>query len=176
MLTSLRSKFTYANVAATLALFLALSGGVAYAANTVFSTDIVDGEVKTADVNDGAVTSHKLAADSVGPGKVLDFSLSNEDVGVLFAEVRSDAILASSSGAVTVQRVGGIGTGNYSVRFGRAVNNCAAVATIGSASTTRTSGQINVADRVGDSRAVFVDTNDDAGKAADRPFRLVVVC
>lgn len=144
VLKSLCSKFTYANVAATIALFLALSGGVAYAANTVFSTDIVDGEVMTIDVHDGAVTSEKLASNSVGAGKVIDFSLSNQDVGVLFAEVRSDAILANSSGA--------------------------------SAGTTRMSGQINVADRVGDVRAVFVDTNDVAGKAADRPFRLVVVC
>ena len=35
--------------AGVLALFLVLTGGVAYAANTVFSTDIVDGEVKTAE-------------------------------------------------------------------------------------------------------------------------------
>jgi hypothetical protein len=166
MLRSLRSKITYANVAATIALFLALSGGVAYAANTVFSTDIVDGEVKTADLGNRAVTGDK----------VTDFSLSNQDVGVLFAEVRGDAVVASSSGAVTVQRVNAPVAGNYSVRFGRAVDDCTAVATIGSAGTTRASGQVNVADRVGDAKAVLVDTNDDAGKAADRPFRLVVVC
>ena len=33
-----------------LALFLVLTGGVAYAATTVFSEDIVDGEVRAADV------------------------------------------------------------------------------------------------------------------------------
>jgi len=38
--------------AGVIALFLVLTGGAAYAANTVFSTDIVDGEVKTADISD----------------------------------------------------------------------------------------------------------------------------
>jgi hypothetical protein len=48
-----RSRTTYANVAATLALALAISGGAAVALqdkNTVFSDDIVNGEVKGGDV------------------------------------------------------------------------------------------------------------------------------
>ena len=40
-----------------LALFLVLAGGVAYAANTVFSTDIVNGEVKSVDIGTGQVQS-----------------------------------------------------------------------------------------------------------------------
>lgn len=44
-----------------LALFLVLTGGVAYAANTVFSTDIVDGEVKSADLANNAVRTTKIA-------------------------------------------------------------------------------------------------------------------
>ena len=43
---TLGSHMTYANVISTLCLVLILGGGAAYAANTVFSTDIVDGEVK----------------------------------------------------------------------------------------------------------------------------------
>jgi hypothetical protein len=43
-----------------LALFLVIAGGTAYAANTVFSTDIVDGEVKTADIDNNAVRSTKI--------------------------------------------------------------------------------------------------------------------
>ena len=41
-----RGRLTYANVVATLALIGVLTGGTAYAANTVFSADIVDGQVK----------------------------------------------------------------------------------------------------------------------------------
>ena len=50
MLARLRGRLTFANVCSFLALLIALGTGSAYAANTVFSTDIVDGEVKTADI------------------------------------------------------------------------------------------------------------------------------
>src|SRR5215510_9372617 len=53
----------------------------AYAANTVFSSDIVDGEVKTADLASSAVTTSKLASNSVNGGKVADQSLSAADLG-----------------------------------------------------------------------------------------------
>jgi hypothetical protein len=49
----IRSHLTFANVASAIALFIALSGGTAIAlsgANTVFSDDIVDGEVKSPDL------------------------------------------------------------------------------------------------------------------------------
>jgi hypothetical protein len=70
MLAKLRPRLTYANVMSTIAVFVAVSTGGAYAANTVFSIDIVDGEVKTAD----------LASGSVSGGKVADNSLTGADV------------------------------------------------------------------------------------------------
>ena len=94
MFRKLRVHLTFANVVALLALFVALSSGTAYAANTIFSTDIVDGEVQTADLANNAVTSAKVA----------DFGLSNSDVGVLFAEVNSNGTVANSSGSVTASR------------------------------------------------------------------------
>ena len=48
-----------------LALLIALGTGSAYAANTVFSTDIVDGEVKTADLDNNAVRSTKIGTGQV---------------------------------------------------------------------------------------------------------------
>jgi hypothetical protein len=71
MLAGLRRRLSYANVTATLALFVALSTGGAYAANTIFSGDIVDNEVYRADVrNDdlpgGGLAPADLAANSVG--------------------------------------------------------------------------------------------------------------
>src|SRR5436189_4556502 len=101
MLKRLRSRLTYANVASSLALLLALSTGTAYAANTVFSEDIVNGEVKTPDlaklgvtagklargaVTTGklanlAVTGGKLAMNSVGTGRVIDESMTAADLG-----------------------------------------------------------------------------------------------
>jgi hypothetical protein len=63
MIRRLRSLVTYANVAATLAVFLAVAGGSAFALegrNTVDSGDIIDGEVATADLGGSAVTSAKI--------------------------------------------------------------------------------------------------------------------
>ena len=57
----MRKHLTYANLMATVAVVLALGGGVAYAANTVFSTDIVDGEVKSADLANNSVRAAKIA-------------------------------------------------------------------------------------------------------------------
>jgi hypothetical protein len=52
---ALRRNLTFANVCSFVALVVALGTGSAYAANTVFSTDIVDQEVKTPDLDTGAV-------------------------------------------------------------------------------------------------------------------------
>jgi hypothetical protein len=53
----LRSHLTYGNVIGTIALFLVLSGGTAVAlsgSNTVFSDDIVDGQVRKNDLANSA--------------------------------------------------------------------------------------------------------------------------
>jgi hypothetical protein len=89
MLRKLRPRSAY-DVVALIALFVAVSTGGAYAANTVFSTDIVDGEVKTPDLANGAVNRDKLGGSSVirskinntavDATKVADNSLTGNDV------------------------------------------------------------------------------------------------
>ena len=76
----IRSRLTYANVMSTLAVVLALGGGAAYAANTVFSSDIVDGQVKTPDLDGGAVTSEKVADQSLLGRDVFDNTLKGADI------------------------------------------------------------------------------------------------
>ena len=61
---------SHATIVAYLALFVAVGGTTAYAADTVFSSDIVDGEVKTPDVANFAVTAGKLGNASVGKVKI----------------------------------------------------------------------------------------------------------
>ena len=185
--------------AGVLALVLVLTGGVAYAANTVFSTDIVNDQVYSADVRNDTLTGGGLTAadlrnsavgtteiadaavhtrdvqnESLTGADVQDFSLTNQDVGVLFAEVNPDGTVANSSGGVTSVRVGA--TGSYEVDFARDVSSCTAVATVGPAGAGSALGELNVADRSGNPEAVFVDTNNSDGLSADKPFRLVVVC
>jgi len=82
MLSRIRRGMSFANVCAFLALVIALGTGTAYAANTVFSEDIVNGEVKTVDIHAGAVAAGKIAADAVNSSKVADRSLSASDLGV----------------------------------------------------------------------------------------------
>ena len=65
------------NVVGYVALFFALTGGVAWAthpggANTISSTDIINGEVKNAD----------LGADAVATGKIDDRQVKNADLSI----------------------------------------------------------------------------------------------
>lgn len=70
---NLRSKLTYANVVATLALVLAIGGGSVYAAvklgkNEVKSKNIANGAVKGKDLGKNAVTSPKVKDGSIAAG------------------------------------------------------------------------------------------------------------
>jgi hypothetical protein len=121
MLARLRLHLTFANVCSFLALFVALSTGAAYAANTVFSTDIVNGEVKTDDLSDatppgelgpqgitgekietGAITAAKIASGAVDGSKIADG-------GVTGADVAGDAITGAkvADGAISNADVAG---------------------------------------------------------------------
>jgi hypothetical protein len=73
------------NAVAYLALFVALGGTSAYAANTIATGDIVDNQVTTADVrNDnlgfGGLYAADLGAKSVGSSEVSDGTLEDEDI------------------------------------------------------------------------------------------------
>jgi hypothetical protein len=73
-------RFTYSNVVSTLALFLALTGGVVYAAqkigtksikrHAVVAKKLAPDSVKEGKLVDGAVTNAKLVDDSIEPGKL----------------------------------------------------------------------------------------------------------
>jgi hypothetical protein len=61
-----------------LALFLVLAGGVAYGANTVFSSDIVDGEVRTADIGNQQVRSADVRDDSLTGGGLTGTDIADQ--------------------------------------------------------------------------------------------------
>lgn len=71
----LRSKLTYANVVSTLALFLVVAGGSAFAAanlakNSVGAKQIKKNAITTAKIADGAVTGAKIAAGSISGSNI----------------------------------------------------------------------------------------------------------
>ena len=69
MLAGIRSRLTYANVMATIAVFLALGGGIAWALgrNSVRSKHIVNGQVKSADVEDDGLSGEDVSEETLDP-------------------------------------------------------------------------------------------------------------
>ena len=74
----LRPHLTYANIMVTLLAVGALTGGVAYAANTVFSTDIVNGEVKSLDIGNNQVYSADVRDDTLANGGLTGADIKNK--------------------------------------------------------------------------------------------------
>ncbi|MEA2273059.1 MAG: hypothetical protein QOI98_1767 [Solirubrobacteraceae bacterium] len=69
MLTRLRARLTYANVVATLALFIAV-GGTAYAAATITGEDVVDKSLTGADIAADTLGTMKLKNDAITTPKL----------------------------------------------------------------------------------------------------------
>ena len=78
MLRRLRERLSYANVMSSIAVILALGTGGAYAANTIRSSDIVDGEIGSADIKDNSVNTFDVH--SFLGVDVVDGSLTGADV------------------------------------------------------------------------------------------------
>jgi hypothetical protein len=82
------------NAVAWVALFVALGGTSAYAANTIRSGDIVDNEITTTDVRDdslgfGGLFHQDLAAGSVRGSEIENFSIGNGELITGSADTRA---------------------------------------------------------------------------------------
>ena len=95
MLRKLRPRSIY-DVMAAIGCFAALATGTAYAANTIGSADIIDGEVKSVDIGDGEVKS----------ADVKDQSLTTFDVSTfLGADVVDDTLTGADIQESTLAKV-----------------------------------------------------------------------
>ena len=74
MLSYLRSHLTYANVMATIAVFVAL-GGSSYAVIRVGSAEIEDGSVRSRDLKDGGIAERDMRRNSLGRRSISEGSL-----------------------------------------------------------------------------------------------------
>lgn len=98
----LRPRLTYANVAATLALVIALSGGTAYAVGTIKGSQIASNAIVSRHLKAGAVGSSDLAGAAVTSSAVKDGTLTRRDLaaGVLtheaFATHGSSVLLSTA--------------------------------------------------------------------------------
>jgi hypothetical protein len=108
-----RPKFSYSNVIASLALFIAL-GGAAVAAglprNSVGANQLKRGAVTAAKLKKGAVTSGKLASKSVIAGKLGANAVLPGNIGngaITSAKIGAGAVIASSikNGVITTNKL-----------------------------------------------------------------------
>jgi hypothetical protein len=73
----IRKRLTYANVMSSLAVFLVLGGGAAYAAKKIGSHDLRGGSVTTAKIKRNAVTRSKIKAGAISTAKIAAAAVTN---------------------------------------------------------------------------------------------------
>ena len=95
-----------------LALFLVLTGGVAYAANTVFSSDIVNDQVFSADVRNDTLAGGGLTAGDLRSGAVATAEIN--DGAVRPADVQDEALTGAD-----IKNQSGVDTCVLGVRLGQ---------------------------------------------------------
>lgn len=180
---------TYANVTATLALVVAL-GGTGYAAvnlpkNSVGSKQIVNDSIKSVDVKNNGLKGADVDESTLSPVPRAATAADADALGgrslrglLQWALVDSEGTLISSSGSVSST---GLGVGRFRVDFPGAVGGCGMNANVTSGApvaddATLSSAFALVARSSASASSVVVQTRDDAGTLAGRPFVVTVQC
>ena len=180
MIRRLRDRLSYANVMATIAVFIAL-GGTSYAAltlprNSVGSAQLRNGAVRSVDVKNRSLRVRDFSrgtlsslrgqqgpAGPVGPpgAPAAKYFAAVSATGAL---VRGNATSGGNAGS----------TGSYVLGFAERVSGCAYSATLGSTDASSVAaGHITVRELDG---RVGIQTYDAAGNAADLPFHVLIAC
>lgn len=182
----LSSRLTYANVASTLALVVALGGGGAAVA-----AGLAKNSVGTKQLKADAVTSAKVKKDTLTGQDVKESTLGKVPSAAT-ADTATTAARAGNVHSALVQSNGALvagqsldaassskqGTGTYEVMFDRDITDCAPVASIvypGSALFSFP-GLVTVTGLENEPNGLFVTTAGTDGTSADRPFSVLVVC
>jgi hypothetical protein len=136
------SRLTYANVVATLALFLAIGGGTVYAAlelgrNDVKSKNIKKGAVKTSDLGKEAVTGAKVKEGSIAGGDLQDGTITA-------AEIQDGTITGGDIAAGVIPQIQADVTGSATGGPQGAINTAATspVPLTGTTSFTPSEGEV----------------------------------
>jgi hypothetical protein len=187
VLLRMRRHLTFANVMASIAVFVAV-GGTSYAAitlprNSVGERQIKPGAVGATELRTGAVGSRALKNASIRPR---DLAAATRDAlgkpgpagpaGPPAVELRASVSSAGTLVAGNATEVTDRSVGFLAVGFSRSLAECVPVATLAVSPGDPVdpgAGRIVVA-RVGD--RVSVRTYDSNGNPASLPFNLLVAC
>ena len=186
-----RTHLSYANVMATVAVFIVL-GGTSYAVtqlprNSVGSQQIRTGAVGTSELRTGAVRSRDIRDRSVAlrdistgarqslRGQTGPQGPSGPAAATLSAAVTAEGTFARSQGTASGATTHSIASGVYKIDFNRDISTCYVLATVATTRGNATGGEIT--SEIGaDARSVTVRTGNSDGAAADLPFHVIVTC
>ena len=188
-------RFNYANVTATLALFVAL-GGTSYAVATLPRNSVGPKQIRPDAVGASELRSRSIRSKHIHDGSVAlkDVSLrarralrgqrgptgpqgqaGPSGVTVSAAVDAAGRVAAATPGAVGTHL--NAGSGIYDVRFDRDFRQCRAVASLSRVEGTTPSdpdaGEIVTSTT---ERGVVVKTRNSQGMPKDLPFHVIVVC
>ena len=104
----IRKRITYANVMSSIAVFLVLGGGAAYAAKKIGSNEIKGNSITTGKLKKEAVTAGKIKKEAVTTGKIKKDAVTGEKVkdGSLTSADLAAGTLAPACPAGTVPSQG----------------------------------------------------------------------
>ena len=197
MLRKLRPRLTYANVASTIALALALGGGTAYAATKIGTSNIRYHAVTGSKVATNAVTASKVKSSALSSSDIRNNSLRSDDIrtGTLLASdfapnqlpkgdkgdkgdpATSIFGVVSAGGGLTnfknVSAISGNGAARvgYTVTISQDVSKCAAVATLNGGGA----GSVTGSPTAGNAQQVTFRTYA-GGVETPRAFQFAVYC
>lgn len=199
LLARVRGHLSYANVVASLALFLALGGG-AYAAATLPRNSVGPAQLRTNSVGASEIRSRAVRSSEIANGSIqlTDLSASAR------AQLRGNQGLAGAPGPAGPAGPSGVGdraaidsgggralgtalgvthsggSNEYTVQFTRDVSACLYAATLSAVQNGPVLEQPPAAGRISAQSAgganVLVRTYDGAGAPIPAPFHLLVSC
>ena len=95
-----RPKFSYANVMSTIAVFLVLTTGAAYAHGLIGTKDIQKGAVTPPKLAQKAVKAGKIAPAAVKSGKILDGAVTSSKLGPIVTRIETVTVSAGTQAGI----------------------------------------------------------------------------
>ena len=172
-LEGLRARMSYANVAATLALFLALAGGTAVAAGKITARDLAPDSVGGSELKSDAAKGKHIKEDTLGP--VPSAGKANNVVWAVVSNTAANqnaTVVRSGQQPTTAFEGGGI----VEVDFGRDVSNCAWIITRGSAGANNEQAGYAQGQPGSTVNRIEVQTRNVNGEIVDGDFHVAAIC